>query len=114
MLLLNITPIYLRCGILLSKINNLYKEIYSSKEKFKFFNPENCSDYKDKILFLFKISYFKVNDFKDSPDFDFLKNKIKIIEDFNLDENEKEILEKNKESNTIISESHIKNKLIKK
>ena len=114
MLLLNITPIYLRCGILLSKTNNLYKEIYSSKEKFKYINPENCIDYKDKILFLFKISYFKVNDFKDSPDFDFLKNKIKIIEDFNLDENEKEILEKNKESNTIISESHIKNKLIKK
>ena len=114
MLLLNITPIYLRCGVLLSKANNLSKEIYSLKEKFKYINPENNIDYKDKILFLFKISYFKVNDFKDSPDFDFLKNKIKIIEDFNLDGKEKEILEQNKDSNTIISESHIKNNIIKK
>ena len=114
MLLLNITPIYLRCGVLLSKANNLSEEIFSLKEKFKYINPENNIVYQDKILFLFKLSYFKVNDFKDSPDFGFLKNKIRIIEDFNLDENEKEILEKNKNNNIIISESHIKNKLIKK
>jgi len=114
MLLLNITPIYLRCGVLLSKTSDISKEIYSLKEKFKYINPENNIIYKDNILLLFKISYFKIDDFRDSPDFDFLKNKIKIIEDFNLDEKEKEILEKNKENNENISESHIKNKLIKK
>ena len=87
MLLLNIIPIYLRCGVLLSKTNDLSKEIFSLKEKFKYINPESNIVYKDKILFLFKLSYFKVNDFKDSPDFDFLKNNIKIIEDFDLDDN---------------------------
>ena len=93
MLFLNITSIYLKCGVLLDKSKNFTKNQEYLKYKFKYINPEINMTYKNKILFLFKISYFRIDDFIKSPDFEFLKNKINVIQDFNQDKKEEETLD---------------------
>ena len=109
MLLLNISPIYLKCGVFFQKTESLLKEIDIYTEKFKYINPKTNISYKDKILLLFKISYFKIEEFKNSSDYEFLKDKIKILNNYNLELEEKNIIEQFKNNNEIISESRIKN-----
>ena len=114
MLLLNISPIYLKCGVIAEKSELLLKELENYKLKFNFIHLKKNITYKNKILLLFKISYFQIEDFKKSPDFEFLKDKIKLINDYNLDEKEKNIIEEYKINNEIISESRIKSNEIHK
>ena len=115
MLILNISPLYLKCGILLEKSESLNKEIESFKEKFKYINPEKSIDYKSKILFLFQISYFKIDDFAKSHDYEFL-SKLNIIQNLSLEEKEKDEIEKillKNKNNTLLSEPSLKNRQIK-
>ena len=115
MLLLNISPIYLRCGLFIKKSESLNKEFEYFKDKFIYINPELNINYKTSKLYLFQINYFKIEDFTKSPDFEFL-SKLNIIQDINLEEKQKEEIEKNllnnKDSNIILSEPILKNKEI--
>lgn len=114
MLLLNISPIYLKCGAILQHSELLIKELENYKSKFNYIHPDKIISYKNRILLLFKISYFQIEDFKNSYDFEFLKNKIKLINNYKLDEKEKKIIEENKTNNEIISETRIKSNEIQK
>lgn len=113
MLLLNLSPLYIRCGAILSNSDTLEKELENFKERFIYINPEINISYNEKKLILFKINYFKIDDFKKSPDYEFLL-KIKIIQNVNLEEKDKEIIEEKiliyKDSNEILLEPRIKNK----
>ena len=113
MLILNISPIYLRFGIIFKKSESLSKEIESYKEKFKYINPEINIDYKSYKLLLFQLSLFKTEDFIKSPDYEFL-SKLSIIP--NIEEKEKKEIEKNildnKNNHSILSEPNLKNKHI--
>ena len=108
MIYLNITPIILKFGVALDKSDSLIEEIEEQKEKFRFIKIETNINYKSKILFLFKISYFRINEFKESQDYKFLKDKLNI-NDNTLADSEKENLERYKNDNSIITESNIKN-----
>ena len=114
MLLLNLSPVYLRCGVLLMKSESLTKELDYYKNKFQYIHPEMSLDYKTRKLIFFQISYFKIDDFKKSPDFEFLRAKLKLLKIFTYDE--KEILESqllsHKDSITILSEPRNKNSQI--
>ena len=116
MLLLNISTLYLKCGILLKKSVSFNKELENYKIKFKYIKPELNIDYDISKLFLFKLNYFKIDDFTKSPDFEFL-SKFNDFQNANLEQKEKEEIEKkllvNKNNNTILSEPTIKNKDIK-
>lgn len=112
MFLFNISPVYLKSGIVLDQSELLLKGLEEYKEKFKYIHK--IIKNKGKVLLLFKISYFNIEKFKKSPDYEFLKDKIKIINIFNLNEEDKIALEINKKNNEIIVESHIKNKEIPK
>ena len=112
MILFNISPICLKTGIVLEQSELLLKELEEYIDKFKYINKK--IKYKNKILLFFKISYFTIEKFKKSPDYEFLKDKIKINNNFNLDEKEKSIIELNKINNEIIIESRIKNDEIPK
>ena len=107
MLIVNITPICLNCGIIINNDDTILKEIDKYKEKFKFIRHEIKILYKNKICLFFKINYFKIEEFKNSSDYEFLKNKLNINNNFHLDENDKNILESNKNSNDILSSSSI-------
>ena len=112
MLLLNISPLYLRCGVLVSKTDSLASEI--QKSKLKYINSENIIDFdSNKLLLLFQINYFKIGDFLKSPDFELL-SKLNLIQKVNQEENDsiEEILLNYKDSNEIISEPRIKNNKI--
>ena len=111
MLLLNISPLYLRCGILISKTDSLTTEIQNSK--LKYINPENIIDLDSNKLLLFKINYFKIEDFEKSPDIELL-SKLNIIQKVNQEENVaiEKILLNNKDSTEILSESRIKDNKI--
>ena len=114
MLLVNISPIYLRCGALITNSESLEKELDYYKDKFLYIKPEMSIDYKTKKLILFQINYFNTNKFKKSPDFEFLE-KFHVIEKINLEENEKRRLSlklnKHKDSTTILSEPRNKSKI---
>ena len=114
MLLVNISPIYLRCGALITNSESLEKELDYYKDKFLYIKPEMSIDYKTKKLLLFQINYFNTNKFKKSPDFEFLE-KFHVIEKINLEENEKRRLSlklnKHKDSTTILSEPRNKSKI---
>ena len=109
MLIFNITPICLNCGVILNKSDILLKEIENYKEKFKYILPEIKIDFKNKILLFFKLNYFKIEDFKISSDYEFLKNKLNINNNCVLDENDKKMLESNQNNNIILACSSIKN-----
>ena len=112
MLLLNISPIYLRCGAIITNSESLEKELDYNKDKFIYIKQEMIIDYKTKKLILFQINYFNIEKFKKSPDFEFLKN-FKVIENINLEEDEWQKLERklsnHKDSLTILSEPRTKN-----
>ena len=114
MLLLNISPIYLRCGAIITNSDSLEKELENNKDKFIYIKPEMTIDYKTKKLILFQINYFNIEKFKKSPDFEFLK-KFKVIENINLDEDEWKNLERklfnHKDSLTILSEPRNKSEI---
>ena len=112
MLFLNISPIFLRCGVVLEKTESVLKEIDIYKDNFKYINPNINIYYKNKIILFFKISYFKIQDFKNSQDYIFLKDK--IIKDYKLERKEENILELYKNNNEIISDTRIKNDDIEK
>lgn len=115
MLILNFSHLYIRCGVLMEKSDSFEKEIKNYEGKFKYINPEIKIEYNSNYLILFQINYFKVDDFIESPDFELL-SKLKIIHNLNLEEKEKELMEKNllkeKDSLSILSEPTIKNKEI--
>ena len=116
MLLINISPLYLKCGALLSNSDSLIKDLENYKEKFKYIISNLDLDYnKSNKLILFEINYLQIDDFTKSPDFEFLSNH-KIINNLNLEE--KQGLENNlleyKENNNILSEPILKNKDIPK
>lgn len=104
MLLFNLSPIYLRCGLLLIKSNSISKEINSFKDKFQYIRPEMSIDYKTRLLLLFQISYFKISEFKKSPDFEFLFDKIKLVKNFSSGDQEDLQLMKHKDSITPLEE----------
>jgi pantothenate kinase len=112
MLLLNISPIYLKFGVLLEESESLNKEFEYYKEKFKYINPRFNINYKTFKLFLFQINYFKFDDFEKSPDFEFL-SKLNILRESILEEKQKEEIEKNllnnKDSNIILKSPILKN-----
>ena len=111
MLLLNISPLYLRCGVLVSKTDSLTNEL--QKNKLKYINPENIIDFDSNKLLLFQINYFKIEDFEKSPDIELL-SKLNIILKVNQEENDsiEKILLNHKDSTEIISESRIKDNKI--
>ena len=116
MLVINISPLYLKCGALLSNSDSLIKDLENYKEKFNYIIYNlNLDNNKSKKLILFEINYLQIDDFTKSPDFEFLSNH-KIINNLNLEE--KQALENNlleyKENNNILSEPILKNKDIPK
>ena len=114
MLLLNISPIYLRCGALIENSEMLEKELDYYKEQFLYIKPDMILDFNSKKLLLFQFNYFSIDKFKKSPDYEFLE-KFDVIKDINLDENEYKLLERNlsnhKDSTTILSEPRNKSKI---
>ena len=114
MLLLNISPIYLRCGAVITNSESLEKELDFYKDKFIYIKPEQSIDYKTKKLILFQVNYFNINKFKKSPDFEFLE-KFNVIEKISLDENELKNIDRklfnHKDSTTILSEPRNKSKI---
>ena len=106
MLLVNISPIYLRCGAVITNSESLEKELDYYKEKFLYIKPELSINYKNKKLILFQINYFHTNKFKKSPDFEFLE-RFNIIGNTQFNENEWENMDKklfnHKDSHTIFS-----------
>ena len=114
MLLLNISPIYLRCGAVITNSESLEKELDFYKDKFIYIKPEQSIDYKTKKLILFQVNYFNINKFKKSPDFEFLE-KFKVIEKISLDEKERKNIDRklfnHKDSTTILSEPRNKSKI---
>ena len=114
MLLLNITPIYFRCGALLPNSEVLEKEFEYYSDKFRYIKPEICINYKSKKLILFQINYFNIEKFRKSADYEFLE-KFEIIQNITLDEKESKKIEKNlsnhKDSITILSEPRNKSEI---
>ena len=76
MLFVNPTPIYLKCGILLDKENDIEKEIEDLKKKFEYIETKLIINFKTKLLLLFKINYSKIEHFKKSEDYAFLQKKL--------------------------------------
>jgi len=72
MLLLNLASIYLKCGVLLRKSDTLLKEFEVYKDKFEFIQTSLTINYKTRMLLLFRINYYKIENFKQSPDFNFV------------------------------------------
>ena len=87
MLLLNLSPIYKKCGLLLRKSSSLEKELDLNKSKFEYINMNLMIDYNNYLLLLFKINENKLEKFKKSFDYEFIKNK---LENEN-NKNEKEV-----------------------
>ena len=114
MLLVNISPIYLRCGAILTNSESLEKDLEYYKDKFVYIKPEMSIDYKNKKLILFQINYLDINKFKKSPDFEFLE-KYKVIEKINLEENERKSIDRklssHKDSTTFLSEPRNKSRI---
>ena len=114
MLLLNISPIYLRCGAVITNSESLEKELDYYKDKFTYIKTDMIINYKTKKLILFQINYFNIEKFKKSPDFEFLE-KFKVIENINLEEDEWKKLDKklsnHKDSLTILSEPRNKSEI---
>ena len=114
MLLLNISPIYLRCGALIDNSEMLEKELDYYKEQFLYIKPDMVLDFKSKKLLLFQFNYFSIEKFKKSPDYEFLE-KFGVIQELNLDEKEFKQLERNlfnhKDSTTILSEPRNKSQI---
>jgi len=77
MLLLNLSPIYKKCGLLLRKSSSLEKELEMNKQKFEYINMNLMIDYKNYLLLLFKINENKLEKFKESFDYEFIMNKLK-------------------------------------
>ena len=114
MLLLNISPIYLRCGALIENSEMLEKELDYYKEQFLYIKPDMMLNFNSKKLLLFQFNYFSIEKFKKSPDYEFLE-KFEVIKDIDLDEKESKLLERNlfnhKDSTTILSEPRNKSKI---
>ena len=114
MLLVNISPIYLRCGAVITNSESLEKELDYYKDKFTYIKTDMIVNYKTKKLILFQINYFNIEKFKKSPDFEFLE-KFKVIENINLEEDEWKKLDKklsnHKDSLTILSEPRNKSEI---
>ena len=114
MLLLNISPIYLRCGAIITNSESLEKELDYYKDKFIYIKSDMIINYKTKKLILFQINYFNIEKFKKSPDFEFLE-RFKVIENINLEEDEWKNLERklfnHKDSLTILSEPRNKSEI---
>lgn len=114
MLLINISPIYLRCGALITNSEALEKEINNYKDKFTYIKPDISINYKNKKLILFQINYFNAENFKKSADYEFLE-KLNVIQGINLEEKEIKKLEKklsnHKDSITVLSEPRNKSEI---
>lgn len=114
MLLLNISPIYLRCGALIPNSEMLEKELDYYKERFRYIKPEMNITYKSRKLILFQINYFRIKEFTQTPDYEFLE-KFEVIKNLPLDETEFKQLKRNlsnhKDSVTILSEPRNKSKI---
>ena len=114
MLLLNISPIYLRCGALIPNSEMLEKELDYYKERFRYIKPEMNITYKSRKLILFQINYFRIQEFTQTPDYEFLE-KFEVIKNLPLDEKEFKQLKRNlsnhKDSVTILSEPRNKSKI---
>ena len=113
MLVIYFSPLYLRCGAIISDSDSLKQELEFYKKNFIFINHDLIFSYNSNRIILFQISYFKIDEFAKSPDFEFL-TKMKIIQNITLGESDKEIIEQTlltyKDSNEIIMEARIKNK----
>ena len=77
MILLNLSPIYKKCGVLLRKTSSLINEINLNSSKFEYINVNLMIDYKKYLLLLFKINDNKLDKFKQSFDYEFIFNKLK-------------------------------------
>ena len=71
MLLISISPIYLRCGVLINNSEELEKELEFYKDKFTYIKQEKNLNYKTKKLILFQINYFDAEKFIKSTDYEF-------------------------------------------
>ena len=86
MLLVNASPVYLKCGMLLRKSQSLLDEIKSLESKFEYINPQLNIMYKSRMLIFLKINYFKISHFQQSVDFQFVNDKISIIKIFDFED----------------------------
>ena len=111
MLVIYFSPLYLRCGIIISESESLRQELELYKSKFLFINSELIFDYNSNTIILFQISTFKIEEFTTSPDYEFLK-KMNLISEINIEEREKRLIEEtlllHKDSNEIMNEPIIK------
>lgn len=111
MLLASLSPVFLKCGVLLMNTKTLNEELESLKASFKYINPDMSIVYKTRKLLLFKVSYFSIEKFLDSPDYDFLCEKVKINKNGELNQDELDALAKHKDSITLINEPRSSSKL---
>ena len=114
MLLISISPIYLRCGVLINNSEELEKELEFYKDKFTYIKQEKNLNYKTKKLILFQINYFDAEKFIKSTDYEFLE-KLNVIESITLEEKDIERLEKkllnHKDSITYLREPRNKSEI---
>ena len=113
-LLLNVTPISLKCGLLIKDTDEIAKELENLNNQLQYIQTNQIIKYQGRILLLFKINYFRIEEFKKSQDYKYIKGKLKHISNVSLSDSELEILKNNKDNNEIILESRIKNNLIPK
>jgi pantothenate kinase len=77
MLIFDIGPAYIKSAIILSKESELKeylsKELEANKEKFEYMVTNLTVDYKNKILFFFKINLFRLEAFKSSYDYEVIR-----------------------------------------
>ena len=113
MLFIYCSPLYLRCGVIISDSSSLKQELEYYGKKFNFINPDLNFVYNTNTIIVFQISYFKIDEFAKSPDFEFLK-KMKITQNINIEESNKSLIEQTllnfKDCNEILMEPRIKDK----
>lgn len=111
MLLLQINPVYIRCGLLLQETKELNEEINAINNQFTYFELPLLIHYNKMLLMFLKINFFGVDEFKKSIDYDFIMGKLGLKQSLNEEDrsNEKIILTKHKDSITILNSPRNKN-----
>lgn len=104
MLLASLSPVFLKCGVLLTNTKELNDELETLKSKFKYINPDQSIIYKTRKILLFKVSYFSIDNFMESPDYNFLCEKLKVNKNCDLKKEDLDALKKHKDSCTLLNE----------
>lgn len=114
MLLAYSNQVYLTCGVLLMKSENLMNELNVSKSKYEYIDINHIIQYKSRILLFFKINYCNTEHFLKSIDYEFLKDKLNIIQNFSFEGKDslEDKLYKHKDSINLLGFPRNKNKQI--